>query len=401
MVAPVILELQKREPTIHIDLLALTTGHHAAKALGFTPLGYRDFAHWYNPETLQQLAAPLLADTRHPLIDEEESVAYLGINLNDLNLQLGEHAAQLAYAAKGRWSFMPLHFMRKVLEHLKPDVVVTTNSPRSEEAAITVAAELGIPSVCMVDLFSPVGDPFLNRTHYADAVTTISDFGKRNLVAGGVPAERIHVTGSPAFDSLADPLWKREAADDCKALGWDKLKVILWAGNLEEPPPGLGVESEPTFLAMHVEQILRGYVRGHLDAALVIRYHPNQIHNFDPGNPQERVLWSVPQVRHPHRDIHFADLVIVNGSTIGLEAAMVGKSVLSMDNSHKAYLFPLSDFGVSRGVPSYEALAPAIDQALGQPFKSEFAELSGGAAGRVVDLIDFLTSNLKATAASG
>ena len=135
MVAPVILELQKREPTIHIDLLALTTGHHAAKALGFTPLGYRDFAHWYNPETLQQLAAPLLADTRHPLIDEEESVAYLGINLNDLNLQLGEHAAQLAYAAKGRWSFMPLHFMRKVLEHLKPDVVVTTNSPRSEEVA--------------------------------------------------------------------------------------------------------------------------------------------------------------------------------------------------------------------------------------------------------------------------
>ena len=80
MVAPVIRELQQREPGIHIDLLALTTAAHAARAMGFTPLGYRDFAHWYDASSMQKHAAPLLADTRHPLIDEEETVAYLGIN---------------------------------------------------------------------------------------------------------------------------------------------------------------------------------------------------------------------------------------------------------------------------------------------------------------------------------
>ena len=393
MAAPVIRALQQREPGIHIDLLALTTGAHAARAMGLVPLGYRDFAHWYDASTLQKHAAPLLADTRHPLIDEAETIAYLGINFEDLHQRLGADAASQAYASKGRWAFMPLNFMRRLLGHLKPDVVVTTNSPRSEQAVIEVATELGIPSVCMVDLFSPVGDPFLDRTLYATALTTISDFGKRNLVAGGVPAERIHITGSPAFDSLADPLRMQEAVDDRVALGWKNLKVILWAGNLEEPPPGLGAESDPTFLALRVERILRDYVRTHSDTALVIRYHPNQIHNFDPGSPQERVLWSIPQARHPHRDIHLADLVIVNGSTIGLEAAMVGKSVLAMDNSHKGYMFPLSDFGVARGVLSYDVLDSAVDQALRQPFQSEFADLSGGAATRVVDLIYLLTSD--------
>lgn len=390
MVAPVIRELQAREPGIHIDLLALTTGAHVARRMGFQPLGYRDFVHWYDADNLQKYAAPLLAETHHPLIDEEESVAYLGINFEDLRQQLGPEAAAQAFATRGRWAFMPLNFMRRLLRHLKPDVVVTTNSPRSEQACVAVAAELGIPSVCMVDLFSPPGDPFLLRTLYASALTTISALGKRNLVAGGVPAERIHVTGSPAFDSLADPLHAMEAADDRAALGWKNLKVILWAGNLEEPPPGLGLESEPTFLALRVERILRNYVRTHADAALVIRYHPNQGHNFAPCAPQERVLWSEPLARHPHRDIHLAGLVVVNGSTMGLEAAIAGKSVLSLDNSHGRHIFPLSDFGVARGVPSYETLDDAVHAALHLPFQSEFSKLRGAAAGRVVDVINGL-----------
>ena len=393
MVAPVIRALQQREPGIHIDLLALTTGAHAARAMGLSTLGYRDFTHWYDASTLQRHASPFLVDTRHPLIEEAETIAYLGINFEDLHRQLGADAAAQAYASKGRWAFMPLNFMRRLLRHLKPDIVVTTNSPRSEQAVIEVATELGIPSVCMVDLFSPVGDPFFDRALYATALTTISDFGKRNLVAGGVPEDRIHITGSPAFDSLVDPLRVREAADDRTALGWQNLKVILWAGNLEEPPPGLGAESEPTFLALRVERILRDYVRMHPDTALVIRYHPNQIHNFDPGSPQERVLWSIPQARHPHRDIHLADLVIVNGSTIGLEAAMVGKSVLAMDNSHGRHIFPLSDFGVARGVLSYDVLGGDLEEALNKPFQSEFAKLKGGAAGRVADVIDSLTTS--------
>ena len=394
MVLAVMRELKVRDPDIHIDLLALTTGIDIAHRQGFTTIGYRDFVDWYDAGTLKKHALPHLAGTQHPLIDTAETTAYLGINLEDLHQQMGAQAAAQAYAAKGRWAFMPLNFMRRLMHQLKPDLVLTTNSPRSEQAAITVAAELGIPSVCMVDLFSPAGDPFLDRTHYADALTTINDLGKKNLVAGGVSAERIHVTGSPAFDGLADPQRQQAALDDRAQLGWQKLKIVLWAGNLEAPPPGLGKASEPAYLAQRVEGILREYVSAHSEVALVIRYHPNQAHHFDASRQQERVLWSQAELRHPHLDIHLADLVIVNGSTIGLEAAIAGKSVLAMDNSHGRHIFPLSDCGVARGVPSYDALAATVHQALEQPFQSEFNQMPGSAAGRVVDVMDSLTKTL-------
>ncbi|MBC7380565.1 MAG: UDP-glycosyltransferase [Burkholderiaceae bacterium] len=388
MVLPVIRALREREPGIHIDLLALTTAAHEARRQGFEPLGYRDFAHWYDAGALQRHAAPHLAGTQHPLIDEAETIAYLGINFEDLHQRLGPDAAAREYAQKGRWAFMPLNFMRRLLRHLKPDVVVATNSPRSEEAALTAAAELGIPGVCMVDLFSPAGDPFLDRTQFADALTTISELGKRNLIAGGVPAERIHITGSPAFDSLADPLRAEEAAQDRAALGWQALKVILWAGNMEALLPEAGPESNPAWFPLQVERILRDYVRTHADTALVIRYHPNQVQHFDPGPPEPRVLWSVPLERRPHRDILLADLVVVNGSTMGLEAAVAGKSVLAMDNSPGWHIFPLSELGVARGVAGFADLAGAVDAALREPFTSEFARLKGAAAGRVADVIE-------------
>ena len=392
MVLPVIRVLREREPGIHIDLMALTTAAHEARRQGFEPLGYRDFAHWYDAGTLQRHATPLLAGTQHPLIDEAETIAYLGINFEDLHQRLGAEAAAREYAQKGRWAFMPLGFMRRLLTQLAPDVVVATNSPRSEQAALAAAAELGIPGVCMVDLFSPVGDPFLDRTQFADALTTLSELGKRNLVAGGVPADRIHITGSPAFDSLADPLRTSEATQDREALGWQGLKVILWAGNMEAPVPQLGPqpESDPAWFPLQVEAILRAYVRAHPGTALVIRYHPNQVHRFEPGPPEPRVLWSVPQQRHPHRDILLADLVVVNGSTMGLEAAVAGKSVLAMDNSPGRPVFPLSEFGVARGVAGFAELAGAVNAALHEPFSSEFAQLKGAAAGRVADVIDLV-----------
>lgn len=395
MVAPVIRELQQREPGIHIDFLALTTAAHAARAMGFTPLGYRDFAHWYGASSLQKHAAPLLAETRHPLIDEEETVAYLGINFEDLRLQLGAQAAAQAYAARGRWAFMPLHFMRRLLGHLQPDVVVTTNSPRSEEASIAVAAEMGIPSVCMVDLFSPVGDPFLDRTLYADALTTISDFGKKNLVAGGVPEDRIYVTGSPAFDSIFSETHHQEAISDRIQRRWEGLKVILWPGHLELLPHGMTQVTDPAEFPKRAEKVLRDYVAENENTALIVRYHPNHVSSFTPDLTQDRVLWSDAASRHVHRDIHMSDIVIVQATTVGLEAAIAGKSVISLDHSPSRVVFPCSQQGISRGIHSFEELPLAIDTAINVPFKSALARSSSSAATHVVKVIEHILSPAK------
>lgn len=386
MVLPVLRALRSREPGIHIDLLALTTAAHEARRQGFTPLGYRDFAHSYDAATLLRHAAPLLADTRHPLVDPRETVAYLGINLEELERRHGYGAAR-RYAQFGRAAFLPLDFMRRVFRLLSPDLLLTTNSPRSEQAAIEIAAERGVPSLCMVDLFSPEGCAFLKRRHHADVVTTLNEHGKRNLVRGAVPATRIHVTGNPAFDSLADTRpFAEDVERDRRRLGWEQLKVILWAGNLELA----GTGTAPAGFPLEVERRLRHYIATHPDSALVIRYHPNQLQHFEAGTPHPRIFWSNPHERHPNRDIMLADLVLINGSTMGLQAALAGKSVLSMDNAPSRRLSAIGESGIALGVADFEALEHALEAALEAPFRCAFSHPGPDAAGRVADLAEGL-----------
>lgn len=390
MVLPVVRELMRRHAEWRIDLMALTTAAHEARRQGFKALGYKDFSHWYSPQRLCALAEPLLRGTRHPWVDEQETVAYLGINLADLEDRLGCDAAHARFAQQGRWAFHPVRFMRRVLEDLQPDAVVATNSPRTEQAALEAASSLGIPTVCMVDLFSPPGDPFLKRTHYADALTTISPLGKNNLVVGGVPAARIHVTGSPAFDSLFDPAHAHAAAQDRRELGWRDLRVILWPGHLELLPPSLGWVADPAAFPRQAEQVLRDYVAARPETALVLRYHPNHAEHFrfTTRAAQDRVFWSVPGTRHAHRDIQLADLVVFQATTMGLEAAIAGRTVLSLDHSPSHAVFPASAQGVSRGVESFEELPAALDLAFAHPFRSPLAQDGADATRRVADVIE-------------
>lgn len=387
MVLPVMRALQARYPDWKLEFLALTTAGEMARREGVHCLTYRDFSHWYDPERLRALSAPLMGQTQHPLVSAEETEAYLGINLADLHDRLGEAAARQLYEERGRWAFHPMGFMRRLMAELKPDVVVATNSPRSEAAALEAASALGIPTLCMVDLFSPPGDPFLERSHYADMLTTINELGRDNLIAGGVPAERIHITGSPAFDSLASPQRIEEAAHERRRMGWERLKVILWAGHLDLPMAADGPEADPAYLGKTVERLLRELVAACPQAALLIRYHPNHIEHFADGALQDRVFWSDPLARPAQLDVQMADIVVVHGSTIGLEAAIAGKSVLSMDNSPSRHISPLSDFGVAVGVPSFDQLVPMVRAAMQTPHPRAFPNQKGAAADKVADLI--------------
>lgn len=385
---PVIRALRERNPALHVDLLALTTAAHEARRQGFEVLGYRDFSHWYDTAVLLRHAQPFLEGTRHPLIDEQETIAYLGINLEELSRRLGPAAAATRFAELGRWAFEPVNFMKRVLQQLGSDVVVTTNSPRSEQAAIDAAAELGIPSVCMVDLFSPAGDPFLNRSRYADALTTIGEIGKKNLVAAGIAPERIHITGSPAFDSLFSPCHREDALADRRKLGWNGLKVILWPGHLEQLPPGMGTVENPGEFPREAERVLRDYVMRREDAALIVRYHPNHVSQFQIQSDQERVLWSDATSRHAHRDIQLCDIAVIQATTVGLEAAIAGKSVISLDHSPSRHVFPASELGVSRGVSSFDDLPAALDRAITVPFTSEFARRDTSSAAQVAAVVE-------------
>ena len=365
MVLSVMKALRQQHPGIKLELIALTTAYEAAVAAGEKPLGYADLQHLADPAFANEWGRKLAPTTRHPTVTEEETRAYFGVNFWDLVQQYGMADARTLHAQKERFAYYPLHFFRRVLAHLQPDVVVATASPRSEEAALQAAIEMGIATLSMTDLFLRTSDPYCNRRFYADRVTVFNEQVRQTLEASGVPSEKLLVTGNPAFDGLASEALRAESAYWRESLGWTHKTVILWAGHVDDYTSINPDPSTATAYPLQVEAELRRWADASEDHALIIRYHPNEMHLFPEGRLHRRVFLST-RGQHVHQAVLAADLVIVQTSTVGLEAAVAGKPVIAMVNSphSKRVDFNYEKLGVAYAAHEISDLPLMIEHAL-------------------------------------
>lgn len=357
MMAPVIAALQKRG--VDCTVMALTTGYRKALQLGLQPLGYRDFSTLI-PDADRVLAwgRALLGKNSHPDVSTEESLWYLGVNFAEWVAQMGEAGAWAHYHEHGRRAFYPVSFMWRVLRSVWPDVVITTNTPRSEGAAIEAAIGLGIPCLSMVDLPVQPSDPFCQRKCYADRVTAPSDAVMRSLLRAGLPPDRLVVTGNPAFDTLRSPEAREGALAYRRARGWEGKRVILYAGHGEEMP-GTPAEWQGVGFGTLVQQWLRDWVASHADDALIIRYHPSESHLYPLLPPHPRMARSEPSVEPLHPVLLASDIVVVQTSTVGLEAALAARRVLCLTfaTSVKQASYNYPGLGLAEAADSFEDLA--------------------------------------------
>lgn len=382
-VAPVIKHLQSQGTRCF--LLALTLGYRQAQRLGLQPLGYRDFLHLTDREAVLERGGALLEGNTHPDVDEFESRCYLGINYQEWVETYGDEGAAQRYRQGGRRAFLPVRFIGRVIDEIRPAVVVSTASPRSEQAAIEAAVQRGIPSVTMMDLFGLPHDNYLRNKVFADRITVLSGFVRSNLMAAGIDATRIAVTGCPAYEPLFDPAHRSAARALRDSLGWNGLKVVMWAGNLEEPGPRVPAQYEGTALALDAERRLRDWVQSRPDAALLIRYHPSQYHLFPDLGAQSRVYRSVPTADPLAPQLHASDTVVVQTSTVGFEAALIGKRVLSLSYSPMVINlgFDYGHLGLGESVPQAQDLVPMVDSDTAKPMDQTVFPAPGSATARV------------------
>ena len=368
MVLPVLRALRARLPGARIDLMALTTAHRAAVLAGERPLGYADFLHLVDADAALAHGRRLAPGNTHPDVPEAETLAYLGINWLDWEARHGATQAARLWAEGGRRAFDPLEFFRRVVDHLRPDLVLATNAPRSEQAVVDAAAEQGIPTLVMLDLFGLPGDAFAARTRHPDRVCVLAEAVRDNLVRAGWPADRIAITGNPAFDALHDPAVREQARAFRASLGWRDKKVVLLAAHPEPRSHPATPWPSGNALPEAMERTLRDWVRTRPDAALVVRHHPNHWHLFPrlPDTPQ--VHFSEPGAEAIDPLILAADCVVVQTTTVGLQAATVGIPVLAMQSSPGALsAFSFADLGIAQGVRDVPDLPAAVNAALDQP----------------------------------
>ena len=370
--------------------LALTTAAPIVRATGLRTLGFRDLVESGDRRALDK-GAELVGQLAVQATDRDESVAYLGLSYVEMEDRLGAHAAARAYAQYDRQAFMPLGVLQRAIRSLRPTLVVATNSPRAEQAAIEAAGTLGVPSVCLVDLLGIWERERLARHDYATALCVLNAGVRDSIVAAGRPAADVHVTGNPAFDSLHDPAVRAEGARYRTEMGWNGLHVCMYASSPEpQGVAGMAGTGDPAF-PRRIERALVDAVLANPELAVWIRRHPSEARAGDALPAKHpRIRESLPEMP-VQACIHASDEVIVTVSTVGVEANIAGKMVTQVRGSILDHLSPYLALGVAdRELTLGEvAQAYAVPVTLARPAKAaagpDFA--TQGATQRVVQVL--------------
>jgi hypothetical protein len=371
--------------------LALTTAAPLVQQAGLARLGFLDVMT-AEDERARRKGEELAAQLQVQAADREESIAYLGLSYVEMEDRLGPQAAADLYRHYGRQAFLPLGILERVMRSVRPAMVITTNSPRAEQAAIQTARALGVPSVCLVDLLGIWERDLLARPDYADAVCVLNEAVRDSLLKAGRPPADLRVTGNPAFDTLHDPALKALGAQYRQQARWDRLHVCLYASSPEPIGiPGVPGTGDPAW-PRRIERSLVDAVRENPALALWVRRHPSE------ASADEVALANHPRIRVAtsgmslHACIQASDEVIVTGSTVGVEASLAGKPVTQVRGSILDYLSPYLAMGLASRELTLDQLpqayrGPAGARALQPMPRAEVADGDVRATDRVVRVL--------------
>lgn len=385
MIVPLAQALSSR-PDVECVVLALTTAAPVARAAGLRVIQFKDFITEADAPALDW-GRQLMAGLPGPVADSEETIAYLGLSMDDLVHDSGRQEALDAYSRLGRQAFLPLRTLERILRRVNPGLVVATNAPRAERAAIMGARKLGIPSVCLVDLFAIDEVQWIGEPNYADHVCVLNEAVRAFLISKGRDPGQVSATGNPAFDSLNTAVAREQGRFLRQQQGWDARRIVLWPTQVEPPVhPIDGRLADTTLPVRAMAEVIR-WIQAHDDAVLCIRARAGEAMPAVPSDP--RIIftgqeWPLGPL------LHAVNLVATVNSTIGLEGHLAGCRVVQVLGSVFDESVPMERYGIADAAVPLDGLVPALDHWTVQPRRD--AHVPAPATGRVMAVIDhFLT----------
>ena len=363
-------------------VLALTTAATVAQAAGLDVLQFKDFVSEIDGLALS-LGTQLMQSLEGPVADPQETIAYLGLSMADLIADRGPVEAAHAYQQLGRQAFLPVPTLRRILRKVAPDLLVCTNSPRAERAAVLAARQLGIPSICMVDLFALDEVKWIGSPDYADKICVLNESVRQFLVSAGRKPEQVVVTGNPAFDVLNSSAAWMQGLEMRAALGWSCRRVVLWPTQVEPAVhPFDGRPGDPTLPVRALAEVIR-WVCSRTDTILCIRPRAGEAPPVVPADARFVITgqdWPLAPL------LHATDLVITLTSTVGLEGHLIGCRVIQVLGSVFDTAMPLASYGMADTAVSVGLIPQALDRWICAPRRE--AQERTLASQKVLDVMD-------------
>lgn len=357
MLIPVAQALQasgRAQPVV----LALTTAAPVARAAGLDVVQFKDFVQPGDEAALAR-GRQLVQDLGGAVDDPDESAAYLGLSYADLEADLDASAAAAEYRRRGRQAFLPVRTLTRILQALRPDMVVATNAPRGERAAIVAAGRLGLPALCVVDLFAIDEVQWIGQAGFADRVCVLNAVVRDFLVAAGRRPDEVVETGNPGFDALNAPEAVAAGHQWRQQQGWGDRRVLLWPTQVEPAVhPFDGRPGDPTLPGRALQQLVQWTLaRG--DAVLCLRPRAGETPPDVPAH--ERIVITGQDLPLPTL-LHACDLVVTLTSTVGLEGHLAGCRLVQVTGSVFDGAMPLLRYGIADDAVPVQSLHPALER---------------------------------------
>ncbi|EJP7764353.1 hypothetical protein NY838_005076, partial [Escherichia coli] len=255
------------------------------------------------------------------LISKEETIYYLGASFLDLVNELNsEEDALSLYKKQGRRAFTPINSLKLIINYFSPDLIITTNAPRAEKAALIAAKELDIPRILINDNAWVIGADSQSGALYS-AQNDLADYICVQLLESKNYLEKhskdtkseIVVTGTPVFDQLLS-IERTENLDNIPRVLLADYDFSTWNSN-SAYQLDIAIRSELNDLAR------KGKIQ------LTFRPHPNQ--------PIDYSAFSHANISNPKTEVSEVignyDVIITAISTVGLEAKLLGLGLVSLE----------------------------------------------------------------------
>lgn len=377
-------ELIKKFSTAEVVLLALTSAQSQCLKDGLEFKTLTDYKDLFDQKSLSKIGQRLISRETFTL-DYEESVLYHGLSFSDLSKSFGRETADRLFEKYGRAAFMPVSSMVEIITSEGADVVIATDSPRFEQAALSAAKILDVKALCIPTLFGnrEIADQLFAETNSDlyrpkyDVACVGHEKAKENILRlqNWTSNSSVIVTGSPIFDEVIERFNRNDFAR--LAQRYCQYKTVYFYAT-QNYGNSLGILSEALIPA----------VMGQADTVLLVKPHPGE-------NPADY------QFLESYADIHLmegvdanelafvSDVILIEDSTVGLEALLMNKQVVSISlNADKANNF--RDFDLCCVVGSNEELATFLkDYSAGQsPLTrgNTFYQMSSSVS-KIVDLV--------------
>lgn len=350
----IVVELYKKliiEGQYNIVIFALTTAQQRLKEenIPFKTMG--DYHKEIGNKKVLKIGNEIIKNEDTSTVGEYESVLYNGYSFLELLTDYGEEKAKEGLRKFGRRVYLPINFMKAVLKIENPNLVLTTNGPRMENAALIAAKIMNITTVNIEDLFGKYTSEdeiniFFETARYkkeiGDYVFVMTELTKQNILKKKIKTKGIYITGNPAFDKIL----RMEKTMNSRAI---KTKF-----NIPIDKKIITYLIQETVLKEKITEKLEEISNKNKDFYFIFKYHPNQKINKIERKNLMVINSNLEEI------LFITDLAITEYSTSGLEAVLLDKNLIAFNHPD----VPFKDLKLANTIDSIDEIEKAIQVTL-------------------------------------